>query len=74
MGDGRAVRRFATSTASPARRAHWGIIQDVVRRDDGGGVLGWFCPHSCWSDGSENPFVRAEAAAAYRCRGGRRRW
>jgi hypothetical protein len=23
---------------------------------------------------SENPFVRAEAAAAHRCRGGRRRW
>jgi hypothetical protein len=25
-------------------------------------------------NGSENPFVRVEAAAAHRCRGGRRRW
>jgi hypothetical protein len=40
-GDSRAVRGFATSMASPARRAHWGTVQDVVRRGGGGGVLGW---------------------------------
>jgi hypothetical protein len=74
MGDSRVVRGFGTSMASPARRAHWGTIQDVVRRDGGDDVLGWSCPHSCWSNGSENPFVRAEAAAAHRCRGGHRRW
>jgi hypothetical protein len=48
-GDSRSVRGFATSMASPARRAHWGTIQDVVRRSGGDGVLGWSCPHSCWS-------------------------
>jgi hypothetical protein len=31
-GDGRAVHGFATSTASPARQPHWGVVQDVVRR------------------------------------------
>jgi hypothetical protein len=50
------------------------IVQDVVHRGGGGGVLGWSCPHSRWSDGSEDPFVRAEASVAHRCRGGRRRW
>jgi hypothetical protein len=74
MGDSRAVHGFATSMASPARRAHWGAVQDVVRRGGGGGVLGWSCPHSCWLNRSENPFVRAEAAAAHQCRGGCRRW
>jgi hypothetical protein len=85
-GDSRAVRGFATSMASPARRAHWGTVQVVVRRGGGGGVLIWSCPHSCWSDGSENPFVHAEAAAptgaevvaaageATSCRGGCLRW
>jgi hypothetical protein len=48
-GDSRAVRGFATSMASPAHRAHWGTVQDVVRRGGGGVVLGWSCPHSCWS-------------------------
>jgi hypothetical protein len=51
-----------------------GIVQDVVRRSGSGGVLGWSCPHSRWSDGSEDPFVRAEAAAADWYRGGRCRW
>jgi hypothetical protein len=39
-GDSRAVRGFATSMAFPARRAHWGTVQDVVCRSGGGGVLG----------------------------------
>jgi hypothetical protein len=51
-----------------------GIIQYVVRRGGGGGVLGWSYPHSRWSDRSKDPFVRAEAAVAHRCRGGHRRW
>jgi hypothetical protein len=51
-----------------------GIVQDVVRRSGSGGVLGWSCPHSRWLDGSEDPFVRAEAAATDWYRGGRCRW
>jgi hypothetical protein len=73
-GDGRVVRRSATSTASPASpAAPGGVIQDVVR------VRGWR-PRS-WmvlsslplEDGSEDLFARVEAVAAYRCRGGRYR-
>jgi hypothetical protein len=48
-GDSRAVCGFATSMASPSRRAHWGTVQDVVHRGSGGDVLGWSCPHSCRS-------------------------
>jgi hypothetical protein len=51
----RAVRGFATSMASLARRAHWGIVQDVVRHGGGGGILGWSCPHSCWSKQEQEP-------------------
>jgi hypothetical protein len=54
-GDSRAVRGLATSMASPARRAHWGTVQDVVRPGGGGDVLGWSCPHSCWSKWEREP-------------------
>jgi hypothetical protein len=74
MGHGRAVRRSATSTASPAppaaprgrtrRRTPWG------RRPRSWMVLSSL-PQE---DGSEDLFARAEAAAAHRCRGGRCRW
>ena len=42
----------------PRRWPHRGVVQDVVRRGGGGGVLGWSCPHSS-EDGSEDLFVRA---------------
>jgi hypothetical protein len=45
-GNGRAVRRSATSMASPAPPAAPGVVQDVVRRGGGDRVLGWSCPHS----------------------------
>jgi hypothetical protein len=54
-GDGRAMRGSATSMASPARRPHWGVIQDVVRRGSGGRVLGWSCPHSRGRTGARTP-------------------
>jgi hypothetical protein len=57
-GDGCAVRRSATSTASPASPAAPGVVQDVVRRGGGGSVLGWSCPHSRSEDGSEDLFAR----------------
>jgi hypothetical protein len=58
----------------PHRRPPRGVVQDVVRRGGGGGVLGWSCPHSRIEDGSEDLFVRAGAAAAHRCKGGCCRW
>jgi hypothetical protein len=30
----------------PRHRSHRGVVQDVVRRGGGGGVLGWSCPYS----------------------------
>jgi hypothetical protein len=53
---------------------HWEAVQDVVRRGGGNGVLGWSCPRSRSEDGSEDLFVRAGAAAAHRCKGGRCHW
>jgi hypothetical protein len=73
-GDSRAVRRSATSTASPAPTAAPGAVQDIVRRGGDDRVLGWSCPHSCSEDGSEDLFACAAAAAVHRCRGGRCRW
>jgi hypothetical protein len=73
-GDGRAVRGSATSTASPTPLAAPGVVQDVVRRWGGGGILGWSCPHSRSEDGSEDLFAHAGAATAHRCRGGHFRW
>jgi hypothetical protein len=55
MGDGCAVRGFATSTVSPARRPHWGVVQDAVRRGGRGRVLGWSCPHSRRRTGARTP-------------------
>jgi hypothetical protein len=54
-GDSRAVRGFATSMACPARRAHWGTVQDIVHRGGGDNILGWSCPHSCWSKQEREP-------------------
>jgi hypothetical protein len=51
----------------PRRRPHRGVVQYVVRRGGGGGVLGWSCsPHPRSEDGSENLFTRAGAAAIRR--------
>jgi hypothetical protein len=47
----------------PRRRPHRGVVQDVVLRGGGGGVLGWSCPHSRSEDGSEDLFARTGAAA-----------
>jgi hypothetical protein len=58
----------------PRHRSHREVVQGVVRRGGGGGVLGWSCPRSRSEDGSEDLFVRAGAAAAHRCRGGRCHW
>jgi hypothetical protein len=58
----------------PRHRPHRAVVQDVVRRGGGGGVLGWSCPHSRSEDGSEDLFVGAGAAAAHWCRGGRCHW
>jgi hypothetical protein len=58
----------------PHHRSHWEVVQDIVRCRSGG-ILGWSCPHSRSENGSEDLFVRAGAAAAHRCRGGRcHRW
>jgi hypothetical protein len=65
-GDGCAVRRSSTSTASPAPPATPGVIRDVIRRGGGGDILGWSCPHSRSDDGSEDLFARAGAAAIRR--------
>jgi hypothetical protein len=54
-GDSRVVRRLATFMASSAGRVHWGTVQHVVRRGSGDGVLGWSCPHSCWSKQGQGP-------------------
>jgi hypothetical protein len=58
----------------PRHRPHREVVQDVVRRGGGGGVLGGSCPHSRSEDGSEDLFVCDGAAAAHRCRGGRCHW
>jgi hypothetical protein len=58
----------------PCHRPHWEVVQDVVCRGGGGGVLGWSCLHSRSEDGSEDLFVGARAAAAHWCRGGRCHW
>jgi hypothetical protein len=47
--------KSATSTASPVRRPHWGVVQDAVRRGSGGRVLGWSCPHSHGRTGARTP-------------------
>jgi hypothetical protein len=58
----------------PRHQSHREVVQHVVRRAGGGGVLGWSCPHSRSEDGSEDLFVRTGAAAGHRCRGGRCHW
>jgi hypothetical protein len=72
-GDGRAVRRSATSAALPAPLAAPGVAQHVVRREGGAHVLGLSCPHPCGEDGSEDLPVRTRASAIRR-RGFARRW
>jgi hypothetical protein len=58
----------------PRHRPHREVVQDVIRRGGGGGVLGWSCPHSRSEDGSEDLLVGAGAAAAHWCRGGCCHW
>jgi hypothetical protein len=55
----------------PRHRSHREVVQDIVCHGGGGNVLGWSCPHSRSEDGSEDLLVRAGAAAAHRCGGGR---
>jgi hypothetical protein len=66
-GDGRAVRRSATSTALPAPLAAPG--GRTTRRTPQGGVRAprWSCPHSYIEDGSEDLLVHTGAAAIHRC-------
>jgi hypothetical protein len=66
-GDGRAVRRSATSTALPVPPAAPG--DRTRRRTPQGGVRvpRWSCPHSRSEDGSEDLLVRAGAATIRRC-------
>jgi hypothetical protein len=73
-GDSRAVRGFATFMASSTGRAHRGTVQHVVRRGSGDDILGCLVLTLVGRNRGEDPFMRAEAAAAHRCRGGRRRW
>jgi hypothetical protein len=53
-GDGRVVRRSATSTASPASPAApgGGSYKTSYACGGGGHVLGWSCPHSRWRTGA----------------------
>jgi hypothetical protein len=37
----------------PRHQSHREVVQDVVRRVGGGGVLGWSCPHSRSEDGAK---------------------
>jgi hypothetical protein len=74
-GDSCVVRGFATSMASPARRAHWGPYKTSYAAAVAAATfLDGLVLTPVGRNGSEDPFVRAEAAAAHRCRGGRRRW
>jgi hypothetical protein len=50
----------------PCHWLHRGVVQDVVCRGGGGGVLGWSCPHSRSEDGSKDLFARAGVAAIRR--------
>jgi hypothetical protein len=43
-------------------QSYWEVVQDVVRRAGGGGVLGWSCPLSRSEDGSEDLFVHSGVA------------
>jgi hypothetical protein len=68
VGDGRVVRKFATSTASPAPPAVLGS-HTRHRTPRGWRPRSWMVLSSLpWDDGSEDPFARAEAAAVHRCR------
>jgi hypothetical protein len=69
--DGRAMRRSATSTTSPAPPAAPGG-RTRRRTPQGRRPHSWMVLSSLpQEDGSEDLFARAEAAAAHRCRGGR---
>jgi hypothetical protein len=71
-GDGRAVRRSATPTASAALPA---ALRDCIwRRASRGRRLRSWMSSLLGEDGSEDLFARAEAAVTHRCRGGCRRW
>jgi hypothetical protein len=58
----------------PRHRSHREVVQNVVCRGGGDGVLVWSCPCSRSEDRSDDLFVRAGAAATHRCKGGRCHW
>jgi hypothetical protein len=79
-GDGRAMRRSATSTASPAllaalrRRRPGGLYKTSYAVGGGGRVLGWSCPHSRGRTGartSSRALRRPLLPVSHRCGGGR---
>jgi hypothetical protein len=71
-GDGRAVRRSATPTASPAPPA---ILRGRKwRRASRGRRLRSWMSSLLSEDESKDLFARAEATIAHRCRGGCPRW
>jgi hypothetical protein len=73
-GDSHAVRGFAASMASPARRAHRGPYKTSYAEAVAAVFLDGRVLTPVDRNRSENPFVRAEAAATHWCRGGRSRW
>jgi hypothetical protein len=74
-GDGRTMRRSAASVAHCSDAAQ-GVVQDVARREGGGRVLGWSCPHPRRRTRARtflHAVRRPPSPVSHRCRGGRYR-
>jgi hypothetical protein len=54
--------------------AHWGPYKTSYAATVAAAFLDGLVLTPVGRNGSENPFVHAEAAATHRCRGGRRHW